>query len=57
MEPYISLIIPVYNVDQFLPRLFESIEKNTPEEIKIVADFIIQGFFENILGYSNYSLS
>ena len=27
--------------------------KHTPEEIKIVADFIIQDFIENILGYSN----
>ena len=27
--------------------------KHTPEEIKIVADFIIQDFIENTLGYSN----
>ena len=29
--------------------------KHTPEEVKTVADFIIQDFIENILGYSNSS--
>ena len=29
--------------------------KHTPEEIKIVADFIIQDFIGNTLGYSNHS--
>ena len=42
MDPLISVIVPVYNVEKYLSRCVESIRKQTYENIEKSQYFVIQ---------------
>lgn len=49
MDIEVSIIVPVYNVEKYLPNLFDSLKKQTFKNVVVKIYHIVQGVLAAIL--------